>query len=92
MTNPRMTRTNASDSAPGVDDGPAGVRPPPVDSRPGGRGKMWIAIAVVVLIAALCFFARPTAIGLDGSPHQVAERNPAAPSGAVTTTAQRQPS
>lgn len=87
MTNPRTTRTNASDSAPGVDDGPAGVRPPPVDSKPGGRGIVWIAIAVVLLIGILAFFTHPLGLGVvgaSGGAHQVAQINPAAPGGATT--------
>lgn len=59
MTNPRETRTNAADSAPGVDDGPAGVGAPPVNSKPGGRGAVWIGVLLVLLIALAAFFMRP---------------------------------
>lgn len=59
MTNPRETLTNASDSAPGVDDGPAGVRAPPVNSKPGGRGAVWIGVIVVLAIVVAAFFMRP---------------------------------
>ena len=59
MTNPRETRTNAADSAPGVDDGPAGVGAPPVNSKPGGRHLVWIGVLLVCLIVIAAFFARP---------------------------------
>jgi hypothetical protein len=59
MTNPRETPTNAADSAPGVDDGPAGVRAPPVNSKPAGRPAVWIGVIVVCLIVLAAFFARP---------------------------------
>lgn len=50
MKNPRETRTNAADSAPGVDDGPAGVTAPPVNSKPRGRGAVFIGVIAVCLI------------------------------------------
>ena len=50
MKNPRETRTNAADSAPGVDDGPAGVTAPPVNSKPRGRGAVFLGVIVVCLI------------------------------------------
>lgn len=59
MAKPRETRTNAADSAPGVDDGPAGVAPPPVDSKPGGRRAVWIGVIIVCLIVLVAFLVRP---------------------------------
>jgi hypothetical protein len=59
MANPRETRTNAADSAPGVDDGPAGVSPPPVNSKPGGRRAVWIGVIVACLLVILAVLARP---------------------------------
>lgn len=59
MPNPRETRTNAADSAPGVDDGPAGVTAPPVNSKPRGRVAVWIGVLVVALILLATFIARP---------------------------------
>ena len=50
MKNPRETRTNAADSAPGVDDGPAGVAPPPIDSKPRGRAVVFLGVVLVCLI------------------------------------------
>ena len=59
MPNPRETRTNAADSAPGVDDGPAGATAPPVNSKPRGRVAVWIGLLVVALILLVTFIARP---------------------------------
>jgi hypothetical protein len=59
MPNPRETRTNAADSAPGVDDGPDGARAPPINSKPGGRVAVWIGVLVVALIVLATFIARP---------------------------------
>lgn len=59
MVNPRRTKTNAADSAPGVDDGRKGAPAPPVDSHPGGRRVvLWIVLASLVVLA-LVFIARP---------------------------------
>lgn len=59
MVNPRRTKTNAADSAPGVDDGSKGAPAPPVDSYPGGRRVIfWIVLASLVILA-LVFIARP---------------------------------
>ena len=57
MTDPRKTRTNAADSAPGVDDGPAGARAPPVNSKPGGRTAVWIGVLAVCLLVIASFLA-----------------------------------
>jgi hypothetical protein len=60
MDNPRAMQTNAADSAPGVDDGPAGtVRPPSVNSKPGGRHLVWIGVLVLLAIVIGSFFAKP---------------------------------
>jgi hypothetical protein len=59
MANPRASRTNAADTAPGVDDGPASVTPPPVNSNPRGRGAVWIGVLIVVAIFVALFFLRP---------------------------------
>jgi len=63
MINPRETRTHAADSAPGVGDGPAGVKAPAVNSKPGGRRGVWIAVAIVCLIVLVAFFVKPLGIG-----------------------------
>lgn len=63
MPNPRETRTNAADTAPGVDDGRAGVGAPPVNSKPRGRLAVWIGLLVVALIFIAVFVARPTDSG-----------------------------
>ena len=63
MANPRETRTNAADSAPGVDDGRAGVTAPPVNSKPRGRVAVWIGVLVVAAILIATFVARPTGSG-----------------------------
>lgn len=59
MPDPRDTRTNAADAAPGVDDGRAGAPPPRRDSKPGGRPMVFIGLGVVLVILALIFIARP---------------------------------
>jgi hypothetical protein len=54
----RPPRTNAEDSAPGVNDGPAGVPPTGVSPAPG-RAFVWIAIVIVCLIVLIAFVTRP---------------------------------
>lgn len=67
MVNPRETRTNAADSAPGVDDGRAGVAAPPVNSKPRGRGAVWIGVIVVCLLVLAAFvFPRLNGGGTQG--------------------------
>jgi hypothetical protein len=66
MVNPRETRTNAADSAPGVDDGPAGVPAPGVNSRPGRRGAVFIGVLIVCLIVLGLMFM-PRLEGRDGT-------------------------
>ena len=88
MEKPRNTHSNASDSAPGVDDGPAGVGARSVDPKASARRKVWIGVIVVVLIIIGAFFARPTVFGVghdEGGPRQVAQINPAAPSSATSS-------
>lgn len=59
MVDPRQTRTNAADSAPGVDDGRTGAPPPSLDSKPGGRKRVVWIVAIAAIILAIVFFARP---------------------------------
>jgi hypothetical protein len=67
MPNSRKARTNAADSAPGVDDGPAGVGAPPVNSKPSGRGKVWIGVILVCLVVLAAFvFPRLNSGGARG--------------------------
>lgn len=68
MQNPRETRTNAADSAPGVDDGPVRGKGAPVDSKPGGRKIVWLAVAASVALLLAIFIARPMQTGREGSP------------------------
>ncbi|WP_334163593.1 hypothetical protein [Phenylobacterium sp.] len=68
MQNPRETRTNAADSAPGVDDGPARGKGAPVDSKPGGRKIVWLVVAASVALLLVIFIARPMQTGREGSP------------------------
>jgi hypothetical protein len=92
MTNPRETRTNAADSAPGVDDGPAGVRAPPVNSKPAGRPAVWIGVIVVCLIVLAAFFVHPLGRGPGGrtaSDAPVPAAQPAAPDVGGQPTASR---
>src|SRR5437868_5485505 len=67
MTNPRETQTNAADSAPGVDDGPAGVAAPPVNSKPRGRVGVLVGVIVVCLIVLAAFLV-PRQGGRGGGP------------------------
>lgn len=57
--------TNAGDSAPGVDDGPARNAAPDHRMRAGGRG-VWIGIVICILILIAIFFAHPVARGPAG--------------------------
>ncbi|WP_374470318.1 hypothetical protein [Phenylobacterium sp.] len=59
MQNPRETRTNAADSAPGVDDGRVRANGAPVNSKPGGRKFVWLLVAASLLILLVVFIARP---------------------------------
>jgi hypothetical protein len=59
MTDPRKTATNAADSAPGVDDGRDGVRPPSVNSKPGGRNIVFLVVAVALVVLAVAFLYKP---------------------------------
>jgi hypothetical protein len=92
MQSPRETRTNAADSAPGVDDGPVRGKGAPVDSRPGGRKAVWILVALSLLVLIGVFVARPrdtgpgeTMVATGGTRGEIAEsrvpgtRNESAP-------------
>lgn len=59
MTNPRETRTLASDSAPGVGDGLKGANAPPVNSKPGGRRTVFMIVGAALVLLAIVFLARP---------------------------------
>jgi hypothetical protein len=63
MSDPRRSRSHAADSAPGVGDGPAGVRAPAANSKPRGRGVVWIGILLVLAVIVVSFFARPMRSG-----------------------------
>ncbi|MFN3511569.1 MAG: hypothetical protein ACK41C_00880 [Phenylobacterium sp.] len=65
MTDPRHTRTNAADSAPGVDDGRAGVNPPPVNSKPGARRPVFWILGASLVVLAVIFLARPQESATD---------------------------
>lgn len=58
MADPRTTRTHAADSAPGVGDGPAGVGQGRVNSKPGGRGFVWLLVALSAVVLIAVFAAR----------------------------------
>lgn len=85
MSNRDQIGTNAADSAPGVNDGPATGRAPRPLDHPRGRGAvfLWLALSIVVLL--VIFVARPLGRGegpsaVDpGAPAQGA--SPAANSG-----------
>jgi|GEM_PF-2302222 len=68
MQNPRETRTNAADSAPGVDDGPVRGKGAPVDSRPGGRKAVWLGVAAAVVLLLVILVAKPMQTGREASP------------------------
>jgi hypothetical protein len=59
MVDPRQTHTNAADCAPGVDDGRIDAPAPPVNSKPGGRSKVWLWIALSVALLVAVAIARP---------------------------------
>lgn len=66
MQHPRETRTNAADSAPGVDDGREGAPSPGVNSKPGGRRTVLWIVAASLAVLAIVFIARPFASSSDG--------------------------
>lgn len=68
MQNPRETRTNAADSAPGVDDGPVRGKGAPVDSKPGGRKIVWLLVAASVVLLLVILVAKPMQTGREASP------------------------
>lgn len=59
MARPQDTKTNAADTAPGVDDGKVRGHGPSVNSKPGGRGIAWLIVGVSLVILAIVFIARP---------------------------------
>jgi hypothetical protein len=48
-----------------VDDGPAGVSAPAVNSKPGGRTAVWLGVLIVLAIALVAFFTHPRRAGDD---------------------------
>ncbi|HVI32590.1 hypothetical protein [Phenylobacterium sp.] len=68
MQNPRETRTNAADSAPGVDDGPVRGKGAPVDSKPSGRKTVWLLVAASVVLLLVILVAKPMQTGRGASP------------------------
>lgn len=71
MADPRHSRTNAADSAPGVDDGRATRAGAPLDSKPGGRRWVMWAVLISLAVLVMVFIARPggerSARGGDGA-------------------------
>src|SRR5688572_14096682 len=59
MTDPRETRTNAADSAPGVDDGRYRAGKTPVNAKPGGRPLVFWLVGLALIILVVVFIARP---------------------------------
>ena len=59
MPNARQTRTNAADSAPGVDDGPTSSRPSSSRSATPGRTVVWVLVALSLLALLAIFLMRP---------------------------------
>jgi hypothetical protein len=59
MQNPRETRTNAADSAPGVDDGRVRASGAAVNSKPKGRGIVWLIVAAAVILFLVTIVAKP---------------------------------
>lgn len=62
---PQDTRTNAADTAPGVDDGKVRDHGPSVNSKPGGRGIAWLLVGLSLVILAIVFIARPDTSGQE---------------------------
>ncbi|HEY8571969.1 hypothetical protein [Phenylobacterium sp.] len=60
MPNPRRTRTNAADSAPGVDDGRINAGRSSSRSATPGRGIVWVLVALTLLALLAIFWLRPT--------------------------------
>ena len=75
--------TNAADSAPGVNDGRATGQAPRHFTKPGGRGRvfLWLALSIVLLL--VIFIARP--LGQGGADEE-RDAVPPPPSAAPATT------
>ena len=65
MPDPRETRTNAADSAPGVDDGRRGAPSPGVNSKPGGRRPVFLIVGLSLALLVIVLIARPLTGGGD---------------------------
>jgi hypothetical protein len=63
VARPQDSNTNAGDTAPGVDDGKVRTHGPSVNSKPGGRGIVWLIVGVSLVILAIVFIARPDTSG-----------------------------
>lgn len=74
----RQTGTNAADSAPGTDDGRAGGRAPNHSLGAGGR-RVWIWIALSLLVLLAVFMARPQSSREDQRTQNAAPPAAAAP-------------
>ena len=55
----RQVGTNAADSAPGVNDGPAMGRTPEPLTKPGGRGRVWVWLLISLAVLLAVFIATP---------------------------------
>jgi hypothetical protein len=64
MANSKQTGTNAADSAPGVNDGPA--RNAPADHGKAGRGRVWLWVALSLIVLLAIFIARPLTTSRGG--------------------------
>lgn len=83
MPDPRQTRTNAADSAPGVDDGRSGAgRFSGPKSATPGRGVVWVLVALTLLALVAIFVLRP----INTSESQAPASEPAATAPAQPAT------
>ncbi|RAK56585.1 hypothetical protein [Phenylobacterium deserti] len=66
MNQSRPAGTNASDSAPGVDDGRVAGPQPAVNHKPAGKPIVWIIVAAIAAIVIGSLIARPMATSRGG--------------------------
>jgi len=63
MSDRNQIGTNAADSAPGVNDGRTTGQAPRHFTKPGGRGRVFLWLALSIILLLVIFIARPLGQG-----------------------------